>query len=148
MVSLGKLWLMRMSIIRRAVAPIVLVGSLLAGGQAQALLPTCDIWLTMSTTAKQYSTCSNTVIGPWTSPAGGCLQWVSWHRTQRRVDRTAVGHWRYRELLENEVRARFTVTVGPVAVHKTQTMPGSHTTTVLRAWLVWPGPGGCTPLHI
>jgi hypothetical protein len=134
--------------VRRTVAAVVLVGSILVGGHAEAMLPTCNVWFTMSTTAKQYSPCRNTVIGPWTSPAGGCLQWVSWHRTQRRVDSGATGHWRYRELLENEVRARFTVTVGPVAVHKTQTMAGSHTTTVLRSWLVWPGPGGCQAVRI
>jgi hypothetical protein len=122
--------------------------TLTVASPAEAILPTCDIWFTMSSTPKAYSPCNNTVIGPWTSPAGGCLQWVSWHRTQRRVQRGAVTRWQYRELLENEVRAKFTVTVGPVVYHKTQTMPGSHTTTTLRSWLVWPGPGGCVPLHI
>lgn len=138
----------RRASMRKLVASMVLAGSLLVGGQVEASYPTCNLWFTLSTTAKLYSPCNTTVIGPWTSPAGGCLQWVSWHRTQRRVNSGAVTRWQYRETLENEVRARFTVSVGPVVVHKTQTMPGSHTTTVLRSWLVWPGPGGCQALSI
>lgn len=117
----------------KILAPLALCVTLLFGGtQAEASWP-CNTWITVSTTAKTYSPCNRTTIGPWTSPLGGCLQYVSWRRTQQRVVSNGA-HTRYqRVLLENEVRAQFEVNVGPVSVHKTQTMPGSHQTNTISS---------------
>ena len=120
------------TLIKRFIAPLAIVTATVTavGPDAAEAAIACNKWVTVSTTAKSYSPCNQTTIGPWTSPVGGCLRWVSWRRYQQRINTTNYDLQR-RTLLENEVQAQWKVTVGPVSVTKTQTVPGSHTTTVI-----------------
>ena len=123
-----------MVMFKRLVAPLALSTVMLVGlgpDAAEAAIR-CNTWVTVSTTAKTYSPCNQTTIGPWTSPVGGCLRWVSWRRYQQRINTTNFDLQR-RTLLENEVQAQWKVTLGPVSYTKTQTIPGSHTTTVIAS---------------
>lgn len=113
------------------IGAVLLTFSVLAGGTVEGGLATCGKWYTTTTTTKTYSPCNTTTIGPWTSPVGGCLQWVSWRRYQFSIPYNRAPYQNRRTLLENEVRARWTIQVGPVRVTKTQTVWGSHTTKVI-----------------
>lgn len=121
---------------KRLVGAFVLAVCMTVGGlKADATFP-CATWVTVSTTPKQYSSCNWTYVGAWWAAVGGvvCLQFVSWRRTQWRIDSYGALYRRERTLLENEVRATGTVRVGPVVTNKTQTVPGSHTTSVISSY--------------
>lgn len=117
---------------KRVAVSGVLIGSLLTGVHADAYYP-CATWVTVSTTPKAYSTCHATYVGAWWwNIAGtGCFRWVSWRRTQQRVDYNGSHQRRNRTFLENEVYFRGAVQVGPIVVNKTGTVPGSHTTSTV-----------------
>lgn len=127
---------------KKLIAALVVAVGLSTGGAVSAVPPPCDVWFTYSTTAKSYGPCNQTTIGPWTSPVGGCLQWVSWRVTQRRINDNG-GNALSRTYLHNEVRAVWKVTVGPVTATKTQTMPGSHTTTLVSGPSILYGSYAC-----
>ena len=128
----------------RRLALVALAATVLISPSVDGGLPRCGSWFTVARTAKSYGPCNQTMIGPWTSPLGGCLQWVSWKRTQQRAPYFRAPYREQRVLLENEVRARWTVDIGPVLIHKTQTIPGSHTTKVMSTTRL-SGSIPCTP---
>lgn len=121
------------------VASAIGLAGFLAASPAHAI--PCAQWVTVSSTPKSYSPCNKTTIGPWTSPVGGCLRWVSWYKTKQYIAGNGAP-LQQRTYLVNEVQMQIKVSVGPVNYTKTQTVPGSYAES-LQSQTTFAGPYLC-----